>query len=124
VIVNAVWLRYLGVLLFLLGFAWVVWSFLSLGKQHSGEVTIQKEHELITKGPYRWVRHPMYLGLIVFPLGIGLAFGSWIGMALPLLLIGLFVWRVRDEERLLQQEFGQKWDHYCQHTWRLIPYLY
>jgi len=124
VVINAAWLRYVGVLLYLLGFTWVGWSFLTLGKQHSGEVTIQREHELITNGPYQWVRNPMYLGLIVFPFGVGLVFGSWIGMALPLLLIGLFVWRIRDEEKLLKQEFGQKWDNYCQHTWRLIPYIY
>ena len=124
VIINADWLGYVGVLLYLLGFAWVVWSFLTLGKQHSGEVTIQKEHELITNWPYRWIRNPMYLGLVVFPFGIALVFGSWIGIALPILLIGLFIWRIRDEEKLLKQEFGQRWENYCKHTWRLIPYIY
>ena len=124
VIADAVWLRYAGVLLYLLGMEWVCWAFLTLGKQHSAEVTIQKEHELITAGPYRWLRHPMYLGLIVFPLGVGLVFGSWIGVASPLLLIGVFAWRIRDEEKLLRQEFGDRWEAYCQRTWRFIPYLY
>ena len=124
VIADAIWLRSAGVLVYLLGLAWVCWAFLTLGKQHSGEVTIQKEHVLVTGGPYRWLRHPMYLGLIVFPLGAGLVFGSWIGMALPLLLIGVFAWRIGDEEKLMHQEFGERWEAYCQHTWRLIPYLY
>lgn len=124
VIADTVGLRSVGVLVYLLGLAWVCWAFLTLGKQHSAEVTIQKEHELITEGPYRWLRHPMYLGLIVFPMGVGLVFGSWIGIALPLLLVGVFIWRIGDEEKLLRQEFGERWDTYCQHTWRFIPYLY
>lgn len=124
VIAGAIWLRYLGVIVYLLGLAWVYWAFLTLGKQHSGEVTIQKEHELIVQGPYRWLRHPMYLGLIIFPMGAGLVFGSWVGMALPLILAGMFIWRIGDEEKLLRQEFGERWDAYCRRTWRLVPYLY
>jgi protein-S-isoprenylcysteine O-methyltransferase Ste14 len=117
-------LRYGGVLLFVLGLVWVGWAFLTLGKQHSGEVTIQSGHQLITNGPYRWLRHPMYLGLIVFPMGVGLVFRSWPGVLLPLLLIGLFIWRIGDEEALMHQEFGEQWERYCQRTWRFIPYLY
>jgi len=124
VIADAVWLRTVGVLLYLLGMEWVCWAFLTLGKQHSGEVTIQKEHELVTAGPYRWLRHPMYLGLIVFPLGVALVFGSWIGIVLPLLSAGVFAWRVRDEEKLMHQEFGERWEAYCRRTWRFIPYVY
>jgi len=124
VIGDAAWLRFLGVLVYLLALAWVYWAFWTLGQQHSGEVTIQEQHELITAGPYRWIRHPMYLGLIVFPLGAALVFGSWMGMALSLLLVGIFIWRIADEERLMRQEFGHRWDAYCQRTWRLVPFVY
>ena len=121
---DEAWVRYLGLLLFVLGLGWVAWSFLTLGQQHSGEVTIQPEHRLITGGPYRWLRHPMYLGLTVFPVGVGLVFRSWIGALLPLLLIGLFLWRIGDEEQLMHREFGVEWEAYCRRTWRLIPYVY
>ena len=116
--------RYLGLLLFVMGLVWVGWAFLTLGQQHSGEVTIQPGHQLITRGPYRWLRHPMYLGLIVFPLGVGLVFRSWVGVLLPLLLIGLFIWRIGDEEQLMRREFGEQWEVYCRRTWRFIPYIY
>jgi len=124
VIQDAMWLRFLGVLIYVLALAWVYWSFATLGKQHSAEVTIQEDHQFITEGPYRWVRHPMYLGLIVFPAGAGLAFGSWIGIAIPLLLTGLFAWRIADEEKLMHQEFGERWETYRRRTWRLVPFLY
>lgn len=66
----------------------------------------------------------MYLGLIVFPMGMGLVFRSWIGAALPLLMIGLFAWRIGDEERLMRQEFGEHWEIYGKRTWRMIPFLF
>jgi protein-S-isoprenylcysteine O-methyltransferase Ste14 len=116
--------RYIGLLLFVLGLVWVGWAFLVLGKQHSPAVTIQMGHQLVTNGPYRWLRHPMYLGLVVFPMGVGLVFRSWIGSLLPLLLIGIFIWRIGDEEQLMHREFGKQWEVYCQHTWRFIPFIY
>jgi protein-S-isoprenylcysteine O-methyltransferase Ste14 len=124
VIGDAVWPRLLGVVIYMLALLWVYWAFLTLGRQHSGEVTVQEDHHLITDGPYRWIRHPMYLGLITFPAGAGLAFGSWIGIALPLLLVAIFVWRITDEERLMHGEFGERWITYCQRTWRLVPFVY
>jgi protein-S-isoprenylcysteine O-methyltransferase Ste14 len=66
----------------------------------------------------------VYLGLIVCPAGVGLAFGSWIGIALPLLLTALFVWRIADEEKLMYREFGERWEAYCRRTWRLVPFVY
>ena len=124
VISNSEAVRYVGLFVFILSLTWVEWAFFTLGKLHSGAVTIQPDHQLITAGPYRWIRHPMYLGLIVFPLGVGLVFRSLIGAALPLLLIGLFAWRMSDEERLMRQEFGEQWDKYCKHSWRLIPFIF
>jgi protein-S-isoprenylcysteine O-methyltransferase Ste14 len=122
--INILLIRIMGVMIYIAGFSWVIWSFLTLGKQHSGEVTVQKGHKLITKGPYKWVRNPMYLGLILFPLGIGLVFGSWIGITLPILLVFLFIWRIRDEEELMGKEFGDEWQKYSKHSWRLIPFIY
>jgi protein-S-isoprenylcysteine O-methyltransferase Ste14 len=123
-IADASWCRFLGVLFYALALAWVYWSFLTLGRQHSAEVTIQEGHQFITQGPYRWVRHPMYLGLILFPAGAGLAFGSWLGIALPLLTTFLFVWRIGDEEKLMRQEFGEGWEAYARRTRRLVPFIY
>ncbi len=118
------WVRYLGLPLYMVALAWVYWSFWTLGRQHSAEVTIQEGHTLVTGGPYRWVRHPMYLGLLLFPVGAGLVFGSLLGMALPLLLLPLFVWRISDEESVMSREFGHRWTAYSQTTWRLVPFVY
>ncbi|KAB2865148.1 MAG: isoprenylcysteine carboxylmethyltransferase family protein, partial [Anaerolineae bacterium] len=116
--------RYLGLLIYPLGFFITNWSEHSLGKQFSVQVTIQEGHQLITNGPYRMLRHPRYLGIMLMNLGLALIFASWVGLAIVVVLIGVLLWRIRDEEALMRQEFGAEWDAYAEKSWRLIPYLY
>jgi protein-S-isoprenylcysteine O-methyltransferase Ste14 len=102
----------------------VFWSGIALGRLYSAEVTIQKDHQLITDGPYRYIRHPRYAGGIIYALGFALLFRSWIGFAALILALGVFMLRIRDEEALMQAEFGQEWEAYCKRSWRLIPFIY
>lgn len=113
-------LRWLGVGLGALGYALIFWSGLALGRQHSAEVTIQKDHRLITAGPYMWIRHPRYLGVVVLTIGLSLAFRSWIGLAAALLVFGVLLFRIHDEEALLHREFGEEWERYAQNSWRMM----
>ena len=69
--------RWLGIVLSALGFSLVFWSGLALGRQYSADVTIQKEHHLITSGVYRLTRHPRYLGVITLSTGVSCVFRSW-----------------------------------------------
>ena len=114
-------LRWLGVALSTLGYGFVFWSGLALGKQYSPEVTIQKDHRLITSGPFRWIRHPRYLGIVLLTFGIALAFRSWIGLGAAPFLIAVLLLRIHDEEELLEREFGEEWKIYCRKSARLLP---
>lgn len=116
--------RYIGLVLFALGFIVINWAEYVLGRQFSVQVTIQKDHQLITQGPYRMVRHPRYLGIIIFSLGVALVFQSAITLALVVALLLVLLWRIRDEEALLSQTFGKEWDAYSAKSWHLIPYIY
>ncbi len=117
-------IRWIGAILSAAGLALVFWSGVALGRQYSPEVTIQQDHQLIATGPYRIVRHPRYLGVILMGGGVPLLFRSWIGPVLWLALLIVLVDRIRDEESLLHQEFGPAWEAYEKRSWRLIPYLY
>jgi protein-S-isoprenylcysteine O-methyltransferase Ste14 len=79
---------------------------------------------LVTSGPYARVRHPVYLGFSLGLLGIAVAFANWAALLLLLLLIvpGL-LWRVREEERVLAEAFGDDYQLYRRRTKLLIPYL-
>jgi protein-S-isoprenylcysteine O-methyltransferase Ste14 len=116
--------RWIGVGVSAFGYALVFWSGLALGKQYSADVTIQTGHQLITSSLYRYIRHPRYLGVMALSLGISCVFRSWIGLIASLVFLGVILFRIRDEEILMHQEFGTEWEAYCHSSWRLIPYLY
>ena len=91
------------------------WSFVPRADQGTG---------LVTTGPYRLVRHPIYLGLALLAMGEALAFGSW--PALMIVLSGIvptFAWRARAEEKLLSHTFGKPYAVYRQHTKMIVPYV-
>jgi protein-S-isoprenylcysteine O-methyltransferase Ste14 len=123
-IADAQALGWIGLILCGLGYALVFWSGLALGRQYSAQVSVRKDHQLITTGPYRYVRHPRYLGVLSLALGAAFVFRSWIGLALSVVVLGLLLSRIFDEEALLHKEFGQVWEAYCKRSWRLIPHLY
>ncbi len=106
------WVRHIGVVAFILGFVVMNLAEVQLGKQFSIHVTIQKDHRLVTHGLYRHVRHPRYLGVLVYNLGFALLFRSWAGLVITAVLIAVLIWRIHDEEALLAQEFGTEWEKY------------
>lgn len=116
--------RCLGPGLFAAGFLMISWSEVSLGKQFSIQVTVQENHQLVTDGPYRFLRHPRHLGIIMFNLGIALVYRSWMAMILVAALTLVLLWRIHDEESLMHQEFGADWDAYARKSWHLIPFVY
>jgi protein-S-isoprenylcysteine O-methyltransferase Ste14 len=116
--------HWLGLITAGLGFTLIFWSGIALGRFYSADVTIQKDHRLITTGLYRYIRHPRYLGTLLVAIGLSLLFRSWIGLAASILFLGVLLFRINDEETLMQAEFGSDWEAYCRRSWRMIPYLY
>jgi protein-S-isoprenylcysteine O-methyltransferase Ste14 len=117
-------IRWIGVLLYAAGGVLRLAPVFVLGRRFSGLVAIQPEHQLVTSGLYRIIRHPSYLGLFVLMLGWGLAFRSGVGVVIAVLSLGVLLARIRAEERLLSETFGAEYDAYQARTWRLIPYVY
>jgi protein-S-isoprenylcysteine O-methyltransferase Ste14 len=116
--------RWMGVVVFGVGIGLVFWSGVALGKLYSADVTLQEGHRLITDGPYRMIRHPRYAGSILLAFGLGLVFNSWVGFLGGILYLPLILFRIRDEESLMREAFGEEWKGYCERSKRLIPYLY
>ena len=117
-------LALLGCLLALAGSALVLRSRAELGAAWSLVPKADQRTGLVTTGPYRLVRHPIYLGLALLAAGEALAFGSW--PALLLVLSGIvptFAWRARAEDSLLSRTFGERYEVYRQRTRSIIPHL-
>jgi protein-S-isoprenylcysteine O-methyltransferase Ste14 len=112
-----------GCLLVLSGLALCAWARLHLGRNWSGRVTLKEDHELIRSGPYSLVRHPIYAGLLLAIAGTALVEGQWRGVMALLLMLISFRRKLRIEERLMKETFGEQYRRYCEHTAALIPYL-
>ncbi len=118
-------LRYAGLFIFTAGVALRVWAFMYLGKLFSVFLTIQRGHHLVTDNVYGYVRHPSYTGLLVRSVGWVLVFRSLAGLIAWLALLVFLIRRIRHEERVLESEFGEKWEEYRYRTrWRLLPGIY
>lgn len=117
-------LRYIGLLLVIPGFILMQAGEKHLAKQFSIQVTLQEDHKLIQSGPYKVIRHPRYLGIVTFFLGISFVFRSLLTTIIVIVLAAILIWRIFAEENLLHQEFGTAWETYCKTSWRLIPFIF
>src|SRR5579862_2223284 len=99
-------------------------SFHSLGENYRGGVGLYDEHSLITRGPYRLVRHPIYLGFIVLMILVLFISENWIlGISGLLLVTSIAAARVGIEERELRERFGSEWEAYARRTGAFFPRL-
>src|SRR4030095_11162953 len=113
----------IGVVIALSGLLFTVWARVHLGRNWSGTVTIKEGHELITTGPYRFVRHPIYTGLLLAFIGQAIAGGQWRGVFAVALALYAFWRKLRIEERWMREHFGSAYDAYSQRVAALIPFV-
>ncbi len=114
-----------GLALLLLGAALGMAAWRALGRWYAPDPAILPGQWLITSGPYRLVRHPMYTAQLLSLPALPLLLRSLWGLALSLLLIVPALWlRIREEEAILLAEFGDEYRAYMAHTWRLVPLVY
>ena len=113
-----------GVAIIVAGFTFTIWARRVLGRNWSGTVTIKAGHELIQTGPYRWVRHPIYTGLLLAFAGTAVAVAEWRGLLSCALALVAFVIKLRIEERWMTEVFGPAYDQYRQRVRGLIPFVW
>ncbi|MFJ4294296.1 methyltransferase family protein [Cupriavidus sp. NPDC089707] len=116
--------RWIGVALFAAGGVLRLWPVFVLGRRFSGLVAIQPGHTLVTTGIYGVIRHPSYLGFVISSLGWVLGFRSGVGVVLTLAMVPVLIARIRAEEALLLDQFGDEYAAYCERTWRMVPGVY
>lgn len=117
------WLFFvLGLVLMATGTAVRAWAVVVLGRYFTVEVRVQPGQTVVDRGPYRWVRHPAYTGLIVFLVGVGLALTNWLSLIVLAVVptAGLLV-RIRSEERVLDAALGEDYRRYALGRRRLFP---
>jgi protein-S-isoprenylcysteine O-methyltransferase Ste14 len=117
------WLRWTGAALMAVCLPLVYWVFSSLGKNVTPTVVTRKEHALVTHGPYRWVRHPLYtVGSATF-IGFSLLAANWFIPTMLVLAMSVLLKRTPIEEAQLIERFGDEYRQYMQTTGRYLPRL-
>lgn len=114
-------LYFIGLTVLVFGVYWAFWARHTLGSNWSGRVTIKEDHELITGGPYRFVRHPIYTGVLFSYAGTTLALGRVGNLFAIAIMVGVLSHKIRLEEKVLDQHFGSKYTDYRKTTKTLIP---
>lgn len=119
------WIPALAIVLFALGLAIRWWAIVTLGRFFTVDVTIEKDHELVERGPFRYVRHPSYTGVLLAFVGFALTLRNWGAILVVLVPIFVaFVRRMNVEEEALASALGEKYVAYMCRTKRLVPGVY
>ncbi len=113
-----------GLLLFAVGLTFAIVAASTLHRFYSSTLVTREDHKLITHGVYSFTRHPIYLGVIIAVIGVPMYAMSLYGFVAMLALIPVFLNRIRIEERLLTEEFGDAYRTYRETTSKLIPFVY
>lgn len=121
-IIVADGMRWMGALMAVVSVPLLWWIQRSYGDQFLFTLDIYEAKQLARKGPYRWVRHPLYLNGLLFSVGVILLTSNWaVGGPLLLGLILMIPWRVRQEERAMLAQFGDEYRAYMRQTGRFFP---
>jgi protein-S-isoprenylcysteine O-methyltransferase Ste14 len=110
-------------ILCVVGLAFAFWARVALGRNWSGVVTLKEGHELVECGPYRFVRHPIYTGILTMFFATALALGHLAGFVAAFLMFASFWIKLRDEEQLMLQQFPNRYAAYRRRAKRIIPFV-
>ena len=120
---HADWARAMGAIICGLGLFVTLWARWTLAGNWSSDVTFKQGHELVKTGPYRFVRHPIYTGLLIMCLGSAIEIGMlrcW--LALPLMVIAFWL-KLKQEERLMLRHFPDQYPTYQKQVKSLVPFV-
>ena len=116
-------IRYIGLAVYLI-FSWVqIWAFKTLGENYSQDILIKKNHHLVTKGPFRIIRHPQYLSQILLDLGGAAATLSYIVAPIAVIQIPFILLRASVEEKLMTKHFGDEFSSYKKKSGFVLPFI-
>ncbi len=115
------WLRWLGVIGAASSIPLVAWIHRALGRQYSAELAIQRDHALVTTGPYARTRHPMYTTLNMFSFSMAIMTSNLLVLFFAVLVMLPFPWIAREEENMLLETFGEDYREYMRRTGRFFP---
>jgi protein-S-isoprenylcysteine O-methyltransferase Ste14 len=118
---HLVWLQVAGSILLVVSTLFTLWSRLVLGKMWATNASVKEGHKLVTGGPYRITRNPIYTGILGMILGSAFSLGQGLAFLLFIFTLLFFMNRIRNEEQLMEMTFGEQFIEFKKHVPRLFP---
>lgn len=116
-------IRIIGLIFYLI-FSWIqIWAFKTLGENYSQDIAIKKDHQLVTTGPFKVIRHPQYLSQILLDLGGAIATLSFILASLAIIEIPFLFMRASLEDKLMEKHFGESFKSFKKRTGQIFPFI-
>ena len=115
--------RWVGVAWYAFAIAWLIWMFVTLGRNLTDTVVTREAAYFVSHGPYRYVRNPMYLGILMVGLSLGLALGTWFLPLGSITAFSILAMRTSTEEKYLLAKFGDQYRDYMRQVGRFFPRL-
>ncbi len=116
---------YIGLLVIILGLIIRIVSIKTLAENFSTDVNVRKSQKLMTTGIYKKIRHPAYMGTIISFIGLGLSLNNWLALiTIVLPVVGAFLYRIKIEENVLIEYFGDEYINYSKKTKKLLPFIF
>jgi protein-S-isoprenylcysteine O-methyltransferase Ste14 len=115
------WVRWAGVGLGIASVGLFTWTHAVLGRLWSPYLQLRPGHRFIASGPYARIRHPMYSAIVGWLISLGLVDANWVPLVFAALSATNFMLRIRGEERMMLQQFGEEYRAYMKRTGRLLP---
>lgn len=123
-IATPIWLRWTGMIITFIGISLFSWTHQTLGLNWTAALALSEKHKLVTSGPYRFVRHPMYTSFFIIGIGFLFLSANWlIGVSYLGTLLLMYTARVSAEEKMMMERFGDSYRQYMKTTGRLLPRL-
>lgn len=117
-------IEYAGLGIAIAGVVFAFWARAIIGQNWSSAVTVKQNHELIHRGPYRFVRHPIYTGLLTMIMGTAIVIGEARGLLALLIAFAGFRMKSRIEEQFMTEQFGVRYSDYKHRVKALVPFIY
>jgi protein-S-isoprenylcysteine O-methyltransferase Ste14 len=121
---EASWVRWVGLLLYAVGASLGLWSSFLRTRALSQQKLTPYDPVLLVTGPFRRLRFPGYLGILLSSLGAALLFRSWVGLGADAFMLNFIIMRINEEDKAARLKYGIQWTAYSRSSWRLLPFIF
>ncbi|MFW2504657.1 methyltransferase family protein [Clostridium diolis] len=115
---------YIGIAILVFSLLFAIWARIVLGRNWSGAIQKVEEQRLVRSGPYKYIRNPIYTGIVCGFFGTFLTFGSLASIIGFCIILTTYIIKINREQRFLVLEFGKEYEKYIKESWALIPYVF